>query len=173
MIFVFTGNGKGKTTSAIGQGIRTAGQGKRVLMVQFIKSPKFKTGEETMIKNLAPRFSLIKGGKGFVGIMGDKLPFSVHKKAAKATLEKAKAAIFSKKYDLVILDEINVAVSLKLLKEKDVLAFLKKVPTNKDMILTGRSAPKSFIEIADLATEFKEVKHPFQKGVWGKIGREF
>src|SRR3989344_2861242 len=106
MIFVFTGNGKGKTTSAIGQGIRVIGQGKKVLMIQFIKSEKWPTGEEKIIKELSPRFKIIKGGKGFVGIMGDKLPFKAHKNAAQKSLQLAKKEILSRKFDLIILDEI-------------------------------------------------------------------
>jgi cob(I)alamin adenosyltransferase len=116
---------------------------------------------------------LIKGGKGFVGIMGDKLPFKVHKKAAEKTLDLAKKIIVSKKYNLVVLDEINVALSLKLIKLKDVVDIIKLTPKGVDIILTGRNAPKTLIKKADLVTNFEEVKHPFQKGVWGKRGVEY
>ncbi len=173
MIYVFTGNGKGKTTSAIGQAIRVLGQGKKVLIIQFIKSKKWLTGEEKTLKFFGKNLKIFKGGKGFVGIMGDKIPFSFHKKAAKETLEKAKKEILLKKYDLVILDEINVALSLKLVTVKDVLNIVNFVPEGMDLILTGRGAPKALIEKADLVTEFKEVKHPFQKGVKAKKGKEY
>jgi len=173
VIFVFTGNGKGKTTSAIGQGIRAVGQGKKVFMIQFIKSEKWPTGEEKTIKKLEPEFKLIKGGKGFVGIMGDKLPREVHKTAAKETLQIAKEAIFSGKFDIIILDELSVALSLHLILLADVLDILKRVPPDIDLILTGRGAPKEFTKIADIMTEFKEIKHPFQKGIQGKKGREY
>ncbi|MEE8131859.1 MAG: cob(I)yrinic acid a,c-diamide adenosyltransferase [Candidatus Paceibacterota bacterium] len=180
MIIVFTGNGKGKTTAAFGQAIRALGQGKKVLIIQFIKG-SFRSGEEFFTKKLR----IIKGGKGFVGILGDKLPFSEHKKAAQKTLKLAAQKIKSKKYDLIVLDEINVAVNLKLIKEIDVLKILKGIRTNLRqsasnlrqsalvVILTGRSAPKSFIKQADLVTEMKEVKHPFKKGVRAKKGIEF
>src|SRR3989338_5892890 len=102
MTLIFTGNGKGKTTAAIGQGIRAIGQGKKVFMIQFIKSEGWPKGEEKVIRELAPRFTLVKGGKGFVGIMGDKLPREVHKAAAEKTLELAKEEILSRKYDLSI-----------------------------------------------------------------------
>lgn len=173
MIFVFTGDGKGKTTSALGQGLRVVGQGHKVLVIKFIKSKNWSTGEEKAIRIFGPKFRLIKGGKGFVGIMGDKLPFSIHKKAAKKTLKKAKKEILSKRYKLVILDEINVALSLKLLSLKEVLDVIKLKPKEVDLILTGRGALKTLINLADLVTDFKEVKHPFQKGVLGKKGIEY
>jgi cob(I)alamin adenosyltransferase len=172
MIYVFTGNGKGKTTSSLGQALRVLGQGGKVAILQFIKSKKWPTGEEKTLK-LLPRVKLIKGGKGFVGIMGDKLPFKVHKKAAEKTLDLAKKIIVSKKYNLVVLDEINVALSLKLIKLKDVVDIIKLTPKGVDIILTGRNAPKTLIKKADLVTNFEEVKHPFQKGVWGKRGVEY
>ena len=173
MIFVFTGNGKGKTTSAIGQAIRTIGQNKKALIVQFIKSPKWPTGEEKIIKELSPRFKIIKGGKGFVGILGDKLPRKEHKDAAQKALSLAKKAILSKRFGLVILDEIIVAISLKLVSLKEVLGILKKAPEEIDVILTGRSSPKGLIKFADLVTDFKEVKHHYQKKVVAKKGREY
>lgn len=173
MIYVFTGNGKGKTTAAVGQGIRAVGQGKKVLMVQFVKSKNWPTGEERAIKKFGDRFKVITGGKGFVGIMGDKLPRSVHIKAARETLEKAKKFILSKRFGVIILDEVNIAISLKLVKLEGVLNILKLAPRETDVILTGRGAPKKLIEIADLVTEFKEVKHYFKKGVTAGRGREF
>ena len=173
MTLIFTGNGKGKTTVAIGQGIRAIGQGKKVFMIQFIKSESWPTGEEKVIRELAPRFTLIKGGKGFVGIMGDKLPREVHKTAAQKTLELAKEEILSEKYNMVILDEVNVALSLHLISLEELLDILRNLPKDLDIILTGRGAPKKLIQVADLVTEFREIKHPFQKGVFAKIGLEY
>lgn len=173
MLFVFTGNGKGKTTSALGQALRVVGQGGRVMVLQFIKSKSWPTGEEEALKVFGSKLRLIKGGKGFVGIMGDKLPFLIHKKAARETLKRARKEILSKKYNLVVLDEINVALSLKLVSLKDVLNLVKSAPKGVDVILTGRGAPKQLIKIADIATNFQELKHPFQKGVWGKRGVEY
>ena len=173
MIIVFTGKGKGKTTSAIGQGVRAIGQGKKVLMIQFIKSKEFFSGEDKAVKKFGRKFRLIKSGKGFVGIMGDKLSRNIHQKAAKKALEKAKKAILSKKFDLIILDEVNVALSLRLIKLKDVLKVINLSLKGKDIILTGRGAGKELIKRADLATEFKEIKHPFKKGRVAKQGLEF
>jgi cob(I)alamin adenosyltransferase len=173
VILLITGNGKGKTTAALGQGLRVYGGGGRVVCFQFIKSPKWPAGEEKAIEKLGAGFRLIKGGRGFVGIMGDKLPFSVHQKAALETLQKARRAILSGKYNLVILDEVNVALSLKLIKLKNVLALVKKTPPKTDLLLTGRYAPKALFRIADIATEMMERKHPYKKGIQGKRGREY
>ncbi|MDO8600156.1 MAG: cob(I)yrinic acid a,c-diamide adenosyltransferase [bacterium] len=173
MIYVFTGNGKGKTTAALGQAIRAVGEGKRVLMIQFIKGP-WKSGEDESAKLLAPNFKLLKTGKGFVGIMGDTLPREEHVKAAEEGLALAKKEIESGAWDIVILDEINNAVDLGLILKEKVLALLQathyKLPT---IILTGRNAPQDFIDIADLVTEMRDIKHPYEKGIKGKRGLEY
>ena len=164
MIIVYTGNGKGKTTASLGQAMRSLGEGKKILMIQFIKGPWI-SGEDifiSKIKNQNLKFKIIKGGKGFIGILGDRLPRATHKKAAKKTLELAEKTISSKKYDLIILDEVNVAVGLKLISEKDVLKVLKRAPQGVDVILTGRDAPKKIIDLADIATEMKEIKYKFR-----------
>ena len=176
MIIIFTGNGKGKTTAALGQAIRAIGQGKRVLMIQFIKG-NFLSGEHKFIKKFRipkSQFQIIPAGRGFVKILGDQLPFKEHKKAAQKAWQLAKKVILGKKYNLVILDEINIALHLKLLSEKDILNLLKKVPENIDLILTGRFASKNLIKLADIVTEMKEIKYP--KGIGGyvpKRGIEF
>lgn len=175
MIVVFTGDGKGKTTSCLGHMMRAAGQKKRTLMLQFIKGPWI-SGEHIFLDThtkLKKYIKIVRGGKGFVGILNDSLPFATHKKAAQKTLERAKKEILSKKYDLIVLDEVNVAVSLKLLKASEVLAVVKKVPRDKVIILSGRYAPTSFVRVADLVTEMKEIKHPFHKGKKAAIGFEF
>lgn len=200
MIIAFTGNGKGKTTAAMGQAIRAFGQNKRVLIIQFIKGD-WETGEEKFFKNFLSftfRFLFLKCGKGFIKILGDKLPFSEHQKAAQNGLKFFEQAVKQKKWDLIILDEINMAVNLKLIKTNDVLKILKNIKADKcgiskyksgfarkeikadlrgkinmDIILTGRNAPKSFMKIADLVTEMKEIKHPFQKGEPAKKGIDY
>lgn len=173
MLIIYTGNGKGKTTAALGQAVRALGQGKRVLMVQFIKSKKFKSGEDAMVRRLGRNFTLLKTGRGFVGILGDKKPFSVHRKAAQKALALARRAIGSHQYDLIILDEINIAVNLKLLKANEVLEVLKNLSPKTILIFTGRAASKSFIKRADLVTEMREIKHPFNKGTAAAAGIEF
>lgn len=143
------------------------------MVIQFIKSKKWPTGEEEALKVFGAKLKFIKGGRGFVGIMGDKLPFLVHKKAAQKTLEIAKKEILSEKYNLVVLDEINVALSLKLISLKEVLKLVALAPKQVDIILTGRGAPKQLFKIADIVTNFQEIKHPFQKSILGKRGIEF
>lgn len=172
MLSVFTGNGKGKTTAALGQAIRALGRGKKIIIFQFIKGAQYPSGEENALKDFK-NLKFIKGGKGFVGILGDRLPLSVHKKAAQKTFRNAKKTILSKKYDLVILDEINVALHLKLLSKKEVLNLVKNYPKDIELIFTGRNAPRELCAKADLVTEFKELKHYYHKGVKAKRGREF
>jgi len=176
MLYIFTGNGKGKTTAALGQALRALGERKKVLMVQFIKGP-WKSGEDESAKLLLPNFKLVKMGKGFVGIMGDTLPRHEHEKAAEEALAYAESEIKSGNWDIVILDEINNAVSLGLIqKEKAIgLADFKNPKTQKPehLIFTGRDAPPEFIERADMVTEMDDIKHPYEKGIKGKRGLEY
>lgn len=185
MILIFTGNGKGKTTAALGQGLRAVGDGKKVLMIQFIKGP-WKSGEEIAVKKFDDNFKIIKGGLGFVGILGDKLLFGDHQKAAEETWELAKIEILSGlpgqgragqgKWDLVILDEINNALHLNLLSLNEVFDFLRDFRTKSekpDIILTGRDANAKLVELADLVTEMREIKHPYKKGEEAKKGIEY
>lgn len=180
MIIVFTGNGKGKTTASIGQMIRVIGRGKNALMLQFIKGP-WRSGEDEFSdffnklklnkKNIG-KFKIKKCGLGFVGILGDKLPFKKHKLAAKKALEEFKKEL-KKNWQLIILDEINVAINLKLLSLKEVISAIKNFPEDKILILSGRNAHPKIIELADLVTEMKDIKHPFNNGKKGKITVEF
>ena len=172
MLILITGNGKGKTTSALGQALRVVGEGGRAVMYQFIKGP-WKSGEDKSSKILYPHFEIIKGGKGFMGILGDPHPRSVHIKAAEETWANAQKAVESKKYQLVILDEINVALKLGLLKLPQVYSFLKRYKSAANIMATGRDAHDKLIELADLVSEVKEIKHPFNKGVGARKGIEY
>ena len=179
MLVVFTGNGKGKTTASLGAAVRAVGRGQRVLMVQFIKGP-WKSGEDEVqitngklqiAKGKAGSFELKKMGLGFVGILGDQLPFEEHVKAAKEALCFVKVQL--QNYDMIIMDEVNVAVQLKLVGALEVLDLLKDLPDEKIVLLTGRDAPQEFLDAADLATEMREIKHPFNSGKMGKLNVEF
>ena len=173
MLYIFTGNGKGKTTAALGQAIRAVGEGKRVLMVQFIKGP-WKSGEDFLAKGLEPNFKLVKMGKGFVGIMGDTLPREEHKKAAEEALEFARKEAESGNWDILILDEINNAVSLNIISKEKVVEFINSSQEKiQHLILTGRDAPQEFVDHADLVTEMRDVKHPYNKGAKGRRGLEY
>lgn len=179
MLIIFTGNGKGKTTASLGQAARMVGRGKRVLMIQFIKGP-WKSGEDFIeIKNEKSKskmkegfFELRKRGLGFVGILGDKLPREDHVKAAEGALEEFKTEL-AKNWDCIILDEINNTVHLGLLSKDAVLDAVKGLPPAQFVIFTGRDAPKEFIERADLVTEMREIKHPFNDGKMAEIAVEF
>ncbi len=175
MIAVFTGNGKGKTTASLGQAVRVLGRGKNVLMIQFIKGP-WRSGEDEFAARFAIRdshFAIRKMGKGFVGILGDELPREEHEKAAREALAAFSEELKSGHWDLMVLDEVNVAVSLNLITADDVLRAIKDFPESKILILTGRGAPQEFIDAADIVTEMKEVKHPYQKGERAKYAVEF
>lgn len=173
MLIILTGNGKGKTTAAIGQAIRAIGNGSVVLMVQFIKGP-WKSGEDISSKKFAGQFRIVKKGKGFVNIGNDKVPFEKHKKAACDALLYAQKQVKQKKCNMLILDEIWNALSLKLLTIKAISSFISNYSNCVDhLILTGRNCPKIFIDRADLVTEMKEIKHPFNLGHSGKKGLEY
>ncbi|OHA26964.1 MAG: hypothetical protein A3C06_04305 [Candidatus Taylorbacteria bacterium RIFCSPHIGHO2_02_FULL_46_13] len=173
MLIVFTGDGKGKTTAALGQALRAVGDKKKVLMVQLIKGP-WKSGEDASHKKLLPYFKIVKKGEGFVGIGHDSLPFGVHVTAAVEGLGYAKEQAETGRWDILIVDEIWNAWKLGLLTEEEISEFIDvSLPHVLHLILTGRNCPEQFIKRADLVTEMKEVKHPFAKGVSGKQGLEY
>jgi cob(I)alamin adenosyltransferase len=172
LTIVYTGKGKGKTTAALGIALRAVGYGKKVCMIQFIKG-SWHYGEMTSSKKLEPEFEMITVGKGFVGIIDDKSPKEDHKEIAKDAIKISNEKIQSGNYDIVILDEINYAVNLDLISVKDVINLIKSKPQKVDLVLTGNYAKDEIIEISDLVTEMKEVKHPFQSGIKAKKGIDF
>jgi cob(I)alamin adenosyltransferase len=172
LTIVYTGKGKGKTTAALGIVLRAVGYEKKVCMIQFIKG-SWHYGEMTSSKKLEPEFEMITVGKGFVGIIDDKSPKEDHKEIAKEAIKISNEKIQSGKYDIVILDEINYAVNLDLISVKDVLNLIKSKPQKVDLVLTGNYAKEEVIEIADLVTEMREIKHPFQRGIKAKKGIDF
>ena len=173
MLYIFTGNGKGKTTAALGAAMRAVGEGKKVLMVQFIKGP-WKSGEDFFAAGLEPHFKLVKMGKGFVGILGDTLPREEHERAAQDAFAYAKKEVVSGAWDIVILDEVNNAIHLNLISAEDVVEFARWAKEKLEhLILTGRDAPQELIDIADLVTEMRDIKHPYDKGIKAKRGLEY
>ena len=169
---VYTGKGKGKTTAALGIALRASGYKKKICMIQFIKG-SWHYGEMESSKRLEPEFEMVAIGKGFVGIIDDKSPKEDHQKIAKEAIRISNEKMQSGKYDIVILDEINYAVNLNLISLDDVLNLIKSKPENVDLVLTGNYAKEEVIEVADLVTEMKEIKHPFQKGIKAKEGIDF
>jgi cob(I)alamin adenosyltransferase len=172
LVIVYTGKGKGKTTAALGMALRAIGHDHTICMIQFIKG-SWHYGEMSSSKRLEPEFELTAVGKGFVGILDDKTPKEVHQNIAKEAIEIAKQKILSEKYNIVILDEINYAVNLGLVDLDDVLNLIRTKPKNVTLVLTGNHVKQQVIDAADLVTEMREIKHPFQKGIRAKKGIDF
>ena len=141
-------------------------------MIQFIKG-SWHYGEMYSSKRLEPEFEMVAIGKGFVGIIDDKSPKEEHERIAKEAIKISTEKIQSGKYDIVILDEINYAINLGLVKVEDVLNLIKSKPQELDLVLTGNYAKDEIIELADLVTEMREIKHPFQHGIKAKKGIDF
>ena len=168
LIIVNTGNGKGKTTAALGVALRACGYRMKVIMLQFFKG-KWKYGELRSASKLET-FEIRPLGQGFTWESKD---IEVDKRMVREAWQVASAEILSGKYDLVILDEINYALHYGYLPVEDVVDFLKKKPEMLHVILTGRNAKPEVIEIADMVTEMNEIKHPFNEGIVAQKGIEF
>ncbi len=171
MIISYCGNGKGKTTAALGLALRAAGAGKRVKIIQFIKGD-WKTGEEALLKKIKG-IDLEKSGLGFVNCPSDRHHISEHKKAAEQALDLARDVISRNITDVVILDEINWAISEYLIKESEVIDLIKTMPKTKTVVLTGAPVIKELIELSDLVTEMKKIKHPYDSGQKAIRGIDF
>jgi len=169
MIQIYTGNGKGKTTAALGLALRAIGHGKNVIMIQFMKG-KINYGELKAAKLLKNITIEQYGRPEFVDYDH---PAKIDFELAHKGLKRAKDVIVSRKYCIVILDEINVAVEYGLVSIDEVIKLFKKIPKRIELILTGRYMPEEFVRYADLISEVREVKHYFQKGVKGRRGIEY
>ncbi len=172
LLIVYTGDGKGKTTAALGMALRAAGYGWKIAIVQFIKG-SWKYGELESIKRLAPEVELHVAGSGFVGIVDDKLPLEEHRKAAQAAFSLSMDIVRENSHRLLILDELNVATDLELVSVEQVMELLDAKAPEMNLVITGRNADTSLIERADLVTEMKEIKHPYQQGILAKKGIDF
>lgn len=168
LVHVYTGTGKGKTTAALGQGLRALGKGLKVLMIQFMKGD-IEYGEITAIRNL-DGFSIEQFGRP--DFVDRDNPAEIDVEWAQKGLKRAKEILVKNDHDLVILDEINVAIDWKLIELDDVVELIRNKPKNVELILTGRYAHPKIIELADLVTDMHEVKHPFQTGILARDGIE-
>ena len=164
---VYTGNGKGKTTAAIGLAIRAAGAGLNVFIAQFIKM-----GDYSEIKALKRFSDLITVEQFGLGRFANRIPAPADIKAAQKGLERVKSVLATDEYDIVIMEEANVAVKLGLFGVQDLLEIIINKPRDNELVITGRGASPRIIEAADLVTEMKLVKHYFQKGVPARVGIE-
>jgi len=167
LVQVYTGDGKGKTTAAIGLALRAAGAGLKVYICQFIKGAEY--SENRALKKIK-NIKIEQCGRGcFIKGKPDKEDL----KAAQNGLARVRACISSGKYDVVMLDEANVALKLGLLKTKDVIDMIRHKPAAVEIVLTGRHCPPSVLGCADLVTEMKEIKHPYRKEVKARLGIEY
>lgn len=171
LIIVNTGPGKGKTTAAMGTALRAVGNGMKVLMLQFIKG-SWHYGELDAVKAFGDNFVMKQMGRGFVKVGGAETDPEDIRLAEKAW-EEAREAITSGQWDLVILDEINYAISYGMLDPATVVETLKHKPEQVHVILTGRNAHPTIVEVADTVTEMKQVKHAYEKGVLAQRGIEY
>ena len=161
LIIVFTGNGKGKTTAALGMAIRTLGHTKKVVIIQFIKG-SWATGEEKAFKIFSNNIKWHSLGEGFTWETQDRIK---DEKLVKEAWKLAKEYIKNKSYKLVILDEINIAIKLGYINPDEIIQFIRSLKNNNNnhVVLTGRGAPESIIKFADLVTEMNLIKHPFKE----------
>ncbi|NLZ29694.1 MAG: cob(I)yrinic acid a,c-diamide adenosyltransferase [Methanomicrobiales archaeon] len=165
-IHVYTGNGKGKTTAALGMSLRCICAGKRVFFGQFIKDWGY---SELRAGELLPNFEIVQFGRGcFI----DRDPTEEDRRAASEGLVRCSQALQSGEYDLVVLDEVNVALHYDLFGVADVIDILERRGPRAEVVLTGRYAPQEIIDAADLVTEMREVKHYFNEGVEARAGIE-
>lgn len=172
LVHIYTGDGKGKTTAAIGLGIRACGSGMKVRMVQFLKSRD--TGELSAIKKLEPDFTICRGFncKKFVWDMTSE-ELDEAREEAEEIFESVKATVNGGQYDLIILDELLGVLSLGFIRETSVIEMINNKPQTLELVLTGRDASDSLIQVADYVSRINAVKHPYDKGVSARRGIEF
>ncbi len=169
LVFVYTGNGKGKTTAALGLALRALGYGQKVMMIQFMKGREY--GEVVASDKFLPGLTLYRSGRD--SFVDRQNPAPIDIEMAGSGLETAREAVFSGEYDLVILDEINVALDYHLVDLEQIIELIRDKPCHIMLGLTGRNAPLEIIELADLVTEMKEIKHPYYKGIKAQKGFEY
>jgi len=172
LLILYTGDGKGKTTAAMGTALRAVGQGLRVLMVQFIKG-SWHYGELDAAKMLGEdRFLIRPMGRGFVKV-GTEKPSPEDLEAARKAWEYGREQMYSRQFQLVIFDEINYAIHYRMLDVAEVKEALAGRPEDVHVVLTGRNAHPDLAEMADVVTEMKQLKHPFEKGVLAQRGIDY
>jgi cob(I)alamin adenosyltransferase len=168
-ILLFTGDGKGKTTAALGMALRASGHGMRILFIQFVKSDP-ETGEMAAFANL-PGATIVQTGRGFIPKPSNP-KFAEHRHAAEEGLKLAEEALRSGRYDIVCLDEVAYAVSWKLLSEEAVIHAMRNAYPGTIIVLTGRNATDGLIELADTVTEMRKIKHGLETGWTAQKGVE-
>jgi cob(I)alamin adenosyltransferase len=173
LTLVFTGNGKGKTTAAVGLTVRAAGNRMRVFFLQFIKG-QWKSGEREVLRNL-PQVDLEVTGRGFTieRLRNPKISLEDHAAAAAHGWQVAQQIVHEGEYDVVVLDEVLGAVKAGLVPLNELVELVRSKPAEVHLVLTGRNAPPELVEVADLVSEIQPVKHPLQQGIKAQRGIEF
>lgn len=172
IVVVITGEGKGKTTSALGIAVRAAGHGMKVAVIQFVKGDMY-AGEIDGLKRLEPEVELYRTGRGFFGIEGDSHSAEEHRRRAQDAVSLAKRKVCSGACDIVILDEINVAVKLGLVDVGQVIDLIEQKPPLTHLILTGRDAHPEVVTRAHTVTEMREIRHACTQGIDPQKGIDF
>ena len=172
LVVVITGNGKGKTTSALGMALRACGHGMKVCIIQFMKGDLY-AGEWDGVKQMNCDIELIATGKGFCGIQGNPYPWSEHRANAQDAIDLAGEKLVAGAYDLLILDEINNALKLKLVDLEQVLDLLQNKPRLLHLVLTGRDAHPQVIEQANTVSEVREIKHAYRQNIEPQPGIDY
>lgn len=172
LVVVITGNGKGKSTSALGMALRACGHGMRVCIIQFMKGDLY-SGESDGIKRMDCAIELHATGKGFCGIQGNPYPWSEHRANAQDAIDLVREKMATGTYDLLILDEINNAIKLKLVDLEQLLDIIRARPPLMHLVLTGRDAHPQVIELADTVSEVREIKHAYQQGIEPQPGIDY
>lgn len=174
LVMVWTGKGKGKSTAAIGLAVRAAGNRMNVLFLQFVKGA-WKTGERQALPLLAPYVDYRVMGKGFTieRLRNKAVPVEDHAAAAREAFSFAQEAVTSRRYHVVILDEIMATMNAGLISQEEVLALVRAKPASMHLVLTGRNAPSELVALADMVSEIQPVKHHFQAGIPAQRGIEF
>ncbi len=172
LVVVLTGYGKGKTSSAMGMVLRACGHGMKVCVIQFMKGDIF-TGEWEGVKKLDCDVEIVATGMGFCGIQGNPYPRASHREAAQRALGLAKERIGSNGYDLIVLDEINNAIHLKLVDLEQAVELIRGKPPLLHLVLTGRDAAPEIIALADTASEVQEIVHAYRKDIEPQPGVDF
>jgi cob(I)alamin adenosyltransferase len=172
LLVVLTGNGKGKTSSALGMALRASGHGMKVCIIDFMKGDMY-AGELDGIAKLAPNVELHLTGKGFCGIQGNPYPYKEHRANAQDAVRLAKEKISSGLYDMIILDEINNALKLRLVDLPQAIELIDSKPALMHLVLTGRDAHPDIIERADTVTEMREIKHAYRKEIEPQKGIDY
>jgi cob(I)alamin adenosyltransferase len=172
LIVVITGPGKGKTTSALGMAVRACGHGMKVCIIQFMKGDLY-AGEWDGIRKMDCAIELFATGKGFCGIQGNPYPWAEHRANAQDAIDLVHEKMTSGSFDLIILDEINNALKLKLIDLEQLLEIIRSKPPLLHLVLTGRDAHPQVIELADTVSEIHDIKHAFRKGIDPQPGIDY